>query len=305
MIRLLMRLTFLLAISIVLSACNLSEIPAGEPTVPSQIEPTQIIPTIGVTTSPPTRTPFGQLPPNVASTSQIVLTPLVPNGNSAFPTAQIPVLTTGERAAVTIPANGATVSNPITISGTISDIPDNRFTLQLVDTTGNVLTSQAMNITAAIGVRQASWSAAMNVGTYTGAAQIRIVTADSRAATLATANVTVQTGVTINSGGGSSVSGTSIGSIDSPVSGGVTTGDPILVSGRAGNFPEMSFTLALYANGVMLNSQTITLTGAAGFIVPWSATMGTGGYRGTAELRAFVPRNGAEVEIARVTFTAN
>ncbi|MDZ4763744.1 MAG: hypothetical protein SGI73_04275 [Chloroflexota bacterium] len=292
-----------MALIFTLSACNLSDRPAGDatPTI-ADVNATSVL----ATQAPiPTRTPFGQPPP----TSAILLTPLVSGGNVprdlSAPTPLVAPLTTGERAALNNPANGATVSNPITITGTITDIPDNRFTLQLVDGSGAVLASQAMNITAAIGVRQAAWSAALTTGAYSGAAQIRIVTADSRAATLAVVDVTIQPGAASVSGG-SSASGTSMGSIIAPTAGGAGTGDPLLVSGTAGNFPEASFTLSLMAsNGVLLNSQTITLTGAAGFIVPWSATMGTGGYRGAAELRAFIVRDGGEVEIARVTFTAN
>jgi hypothetical protein len=51
----------------------------------------------------------------------------------------------------------------------------------------------------------------------------------------------------------------------------------------------------------VLNSQLITLTGAEQNVVPWSATLGTGGYRGRAEIRAVIVSGGQQVTLTSAT----
>lgn len=295
-------LLYMFLSALLLTGCNLSDRPAGEdaaPTIPAG-ENLPAIPTLSSGTPPPvqpTRTPFGAPP-----TALPILLTANPSGNAAAP---VVTLATGERAVISAPTNGTVVSSPITLSGTITDVQGGVFTLQVLDSAGNELARQRVSVTAPVGVREASWSASVSVGAYLGAAQARVVIAApaGREAVLAVVDVIVQRGA-ILPGGGSSAGGTSMGSISAPVAGSTVMGDPLQVAGMAGNFPETTFTLGLYtASGVLLNSQTITLTGAEAFVVPWSASMGTGGYRGAVELRAFVLRAGAEVAIARVSFT--
>ena len=61
--------------------------------------------------------------------------------------------------------------------------------------------------------------------------------------------------------------------------------------------------MLLNASGTVLNSQLITLTGADQYTVPWSASLGTGGYHGSAEIRAVVIRDGQQITIASATVT--
>ncbi len=93
-------------------------------------------------------------------------------------------------------------------------------------------------------------------------------------------------------------------SITSPTSGSAVSGDPITVTGTAGGIADNQFTLLLLNSAeTVLNSQVITLTGAEQNSVPWSATLGTGGYRGSAEIRAVVIQNGQQTTITSATVT--
>jgi hypothetical protein len=193
------------------------------------------------------------------------------------------------------------VSSPLVVSGSVSNLPNDAFTLQLVSADGDVLNSQPITLQNPAGAAEIPWSASMLVSRYTGAAQVRVVgrTADNREALLAAVNVTIGAQAAGQAGG--AASGSSLGSITNPRAGSTATGDPLIVEGTAGNFPETTFTLALLTReGVILNSQTITISGGGAQRVPWAAALGTGGYRGAAEIRAFLVRDGQNVLIASV-----
>ena len=67
--------------------------------------------------------------------------------------------------------------------------------------------------------------------------------------------------------------------------------------------PIINSHLLLDASGTVLNSQIITLTGAEQNAVPWSASLGTSGHTGAAEIRAVIINNGQQTTIASVTVT--
>ncbi|MCA9906592.1 MAG: hypothetical protein KC547_22210, partial [Anaerolineae bacterium] len=75
----------------------------------------------------------------------------------------------------------------------------------------------------------------------------------------------------------------------------------------AGGLFEATFTLELVSvNGTVITSQVITLTSSdPSFVVPWSATLDSGGYRGLAEIRAYYQQaaDGQAVTLTSVTVT--
>jgi hypothetical protein len=79
------------------------------------------------------------------------------------------------------------------------------------------------------------------------------------------------------------------GSITSPADNAAIASGMIQLSGTAGGIPENQFVLALIgADGTVVSSIIITLTNPTYTnIVTWTAVVGTGGYRGLAEIRAF------------------
>ncbi len=315
-----MRRLALLALILMVSACNLSdqtviETP-GTPTntpMPTAGDSSELgtrmptpteLPGVGTTqpttagTAGATRTPFGMIPTAGAIT-----------GTLPGVSAPLPTQATGESATITSPASGATVSgSPLTLSGMVYNLPQDEFTIQVFGADGEaVSTSQRITLNNPNQVAEVPWSASMMLrNNYTGAAQIRL-TAQTRGgteATLAQVDVNIGQGAAVPVNPNPGASDGTTGSITSPANGGTVTGDPITVSGTAGRIAENQFTLVLMTeSGVTLNSQTVTLSGGDTGVVPWSASMGTGGYRGRVEIRAFVVRDGQQVTFATSTVT--
>jgi hypothetical protein len=297
-----MRLLFaLLAVALFASACNLNNQPPT-PTVPPPTsaateDATAPAPTLtalpGLNTTPAlTRTPFGTLDSAAPTTQSIAAT-------SAFPTPA-----TGESVEITSPANGASVSaTPLYVSGIAHNLPEDRFTLQVFDGSGQSLTSpQVITLSNPNQVADVPWSASVQVRSYTGAAQIRITarTADGTEAVIGTININLVAGSSLPQPG----SGTPGNAITSPANGSSASGDPLTVSGNIGGVADNQFTLLLLdAGGTVINSQLITLSGAESNPVPWSASMGTSGYRGQAEIRAVTIVNGQQTTLASITVT--
>ncbi len=280
--------------AICLAACNLSEQPAGLVTPATFAPDDASTPTQANTPSALT------LQSNTSLNTPPAIPSRTPFGSSSGAPTVIPTQTTGERAVISAPAEGATVSSPLVVSGSVSNLPDDSFTLQLVSGDGDVLNTQEITLRNPAGADDIPWSASMLISRYTGAAQVRVIgrTAENREALLAAVNITIGAQAAAQPG---AASGSSLGSITRPSAGSTTTGDPLIVEGTAGNFPETTFTLALMTrDGVILNSQTITISGGATQRVPWAASLGTGGYRGAAEIRAFLVRDGQNIPIASV-----
>jgi hypothetical protein len=287
-----MRLSAFVFALVFLSACNLNNQPGLPPTAaPSETQtPTQtgtipptltILPAVGST-----RTPFGSNPPTIQALGTI----------GVFPTPA-----TGEQAVISSPTNGASVSgSPLYLSGIAYNLTEDRFTLQVFDANGQALTNgQIITLSNPNHISEVPWSASVLLGRYTGAAQIRV------SARTASGPVAVigMVDVTITAGGAQSqpASGAFVGSITSPAEGSSVSGDPITVTGTAGGIPDNQFILILFdGSGTTLNSQLITLTGAERNAVPWSASMGTSGYRGQIEIRAVATGN---ITIASVHVT--
>ncbi len=94
---------------------------------------------------------------------------------------------------ITSPANGSAVSgSPIAVTGTAGNIPENQFTLLLLDPNGTVLNSQLITLTGA-DQYTVPWSASLGTSGYHGSVEIRaVVIRDGQQITIASATVTLQ-----------------------------------------------------------------------------------------------------------------
>jgi hypothetical protein len=295
-----MRLFILMCLALLLTAaCNLS----SQSATPSAAPVLTAIPNQTVGTPAPSVTPL----PGIAATIDTTRTPL---SNNRAPTNQtaltalpntFPTLASGERADIAFPTSGASVVAPVVyVSGVAHNLPQDQFTLQIFDGTGQPLTNgQTISLSNPNHVADVPWSASVMLRSYTGAAQIRVIAQSDTG----TAAVIGAVDVTIVPGTPNSIvqpaSGTSAVSITSPANGSSASGDPITVTGTAGGIANNQFTLLLLdGSGTVINSQAITLTGAEQNSVPWSASLGTGGFHGSAEIRAVVINNGQQTTIA-------
>ena len=289
-----------LTMTLLASACNLNNQPST-PTLPptdlteaSPAPAASLTPLPGMNATPnattgATRTPFGT-PGSAAPTVFSVA------ATSAFPTPA-----SGERAEITSPANGTTVSGtPLYVSGVVHNLPEDSFTLQVFDASGQALTgAQRITLSNPNNVADVPWSASVQVNNYTGAAQIRISarTASGTDAVIGSANINLGAGANPPPAGS-----TTGNSITSPANGSSVSGDPLTVTGTAGGIAENQFTLLLLnTSGIVLNSQVITLSGAETNAVPWSASLGTSGYHGQAEIRAVTIANGQQNTLVSIT----
>jgi len=297
-----MRLFILMCLTLlVTAACNLSNHSATPTaaltTIPNQAVASQT-PNASVTPLPgiaatvdATRTPFGN---TTTATNQAQLTAL-PN---VFPT-----LASGEHADITFPVSGASVFAPVVyVSGVAHNLPQDQFTLQIFDGTGQPLTNgQTISLSNPNHVTDVPWSASVMVRSYTGAAQIRIIaqTDTNAAAVIGAVDVSIVPGTPSDIV--QPASGTSVATITSPANSSSISGDPITVTGTAGGIANNQFTLLLLdGSGTVINSQVITLTGAEQNSVPWSATLGTSGFHGSAEIRAVIISGGQQTTLASV-----
>ncbi len=94
---------------------------------------------------------------------------------------------------ITSPANGSAVAgSPIAVTGTAGGIPENQFTLLLLDASGTVLNSQLITLTGA-DQYTVPWSASLGTSGYHGSVEIRaVVIRDGQQVTIASATVTLQ-----------------------------------------------------------------------------------------------------------------
>ena len=295
-------LVMLLLTMLLISACNLSsqpQTPTSQPGTPATPQATAPVnaptPLPGIATSPgATWTPFGL---NPISTSILSAT------QSIFPT-----LASGENASISSPSSGASVSAlPLYVSGVAHGLPQNQFTLQVFDGTGQPLTNgQAITLSNPNGVADVPWSASVMVRDYTGAAQIRVIapTADGTTAVIGAVSINIIAGSSSGAPQPSTSNGAFSGSITSPTNGSTVSGDPLTVTGTAGGIPNNQFTLLLLdSSGTIINSSVITLTGADQNAVPWTASLGTSGHHGSSEIRAVAINNGQQITLASVKVT--
>lgn len=280
-----MRPLVLMMVVMLLAACNLNSAPAT-PTAPPPGQPT---------TAPATPLPATALSVPTAGATN---TPAIQSSGTLASRFGSSTLT--ERVDITTPTNGASVSaNPLNVSGIVYNLTGDHINLQLLDANNQALTPvQAIALSNPTNATQLSWSASLTAGTYTGAAQLKVT--DVFGKVIGTTSLTI-----VASGSAAQPSGGSyVGSITAPTNGSSVSGDPITITGTAGGIAENQFTLRLLAaDGTTLNSQPITLTGADQYTVPWSATLGTSGYHGQAELQAVATSNGQSITLASVTFT--
>ncbi len=318
-----MRITLMLIIAALLAACNLSddEAPTG-PTLPPTFESATIeaqptidpnlptaLPGVPPLVTPgvlPTRTPFGNLLP----------TPLPVIGGSGSTGALIPgavaTSATGESATISSPANGASVPvGVLQVSGVVVGLPRDEFDLILTDSNGRVLNSQHITLQNPNAVAEVPWSASMTTGSYTGPAVIEVVAVNALDQEIPIArisiNLTSTTSGSLPASSGVGVGGRSsspVASISSPAQNAVVNGT-VQVNGVAGGIPDNQFVVVLVApDGNVLNSQLVTLTNDDYTnVVPWSIALGSSGYRGQAEIRAFASVNGAQVTLTSLPIT--
>jgi hypothetical protein len=311
--RKLRRLIAALAFCLLLSACNLDQqiaitpIPSDDPQSDTPEQPTPL-PGVDVNPAPdnsnvnPTRTPVGILP-----------APVQQPGRVANPNA-LPTSETGESAAITSPAAGATLyTGAIEVSGVVSNLERDNFTLAFVAPNGIPINQQTISVRNPNNVLDVPWTAAMTISRYTGAAEIRLtaVNRNNEDVLLAQVPVTLQQGGGGASGsvGGESsapqTSTTATGSITTPSNNSAVSGSTILVSGTAGGFDGSEFMLELVADGsTILSSIQITISSSDPTrVVPWAGSLGTSGYTGTAEIRAYVTINGQKTVFATTRVT--
>lgn len=211
-------------------------------------------------------------------------------------------------AVIAVPADGSVVSGaPLEINGSVRGLSEDRFWLELRDDQGNTINRQEITLRNPNGALRVSWSASLFTR-YTGAAELRLIARDRNGRDYIGATVHI----TITAGGDSSSLQTTdapVATINSPSTGSTVSGDSISISGTAGGLFEATFSLELLAsNGTPLTSQVITLTSSdPSFVVPWSAVIDAGGYRGSAEIRATYQRasDGQPVTLDTVTITLN
>lgn len=301
-----MRFTRLLLAALFLSACNLNNQPAT-PTSPATALPaTAAVPTSlplpGGRATPATiplditRTPFGSSPPTLQSQPGLVAT-------SGFPTPA-----TGERAEITSPAFGASVSAPnLIVSGVVHNLPEDQITLQVFDDRGEAISiAQPVPLSNPNNVADVPWTASLMIRAYTGVAQIRITarTGSGSDEVIAAVNVNVvQANTTSIAPPATGLNGSSI---SSPANGSTVTvsNNSLSVTGTAGGLPDNQFTLLLLdSRETVLNSVLITTTGAEQHAVPWAASLGTSGYRGSAIIRAVSVQNGQQITLVSINVT--
>ena len=215
-----------------------------------------------------------------------------------------------QSAIIISPTNGSTVSgNPLQLSGVVYGLPRDSFVLEMLNNAGTVINRQTITLRNPNNFAEVSWSAAL-MTQYRGAAVIRLVAQDRLGDDYVAASVSV----TIGEGGGSNVAipqttTSPYAIITQPISSATVAGNPIQVSGSAGGIFENVFTLELRAaNNTLLNSQPITLTSSdPSLVVPWSASLGTSGYMGQAELRVvyFRPSDGQSQTLAATPVILN
>jgi hypothetical protein len=94
---------------------------------------------------------------------------------------------------ITSPANGGSVSgDPITVTGTAGGIPENQFTLLLLNSSGIVLNSQVITLSGA-ETNAVPWSASLGTSGYHGQVEIRAVTiTNGQQNTIASVTVNLQ-----------------------------------------------------------------------------------------------------------------
>jgi len=284
---------------LLLSACNLTGAPreASTPEAGDTTETTT--PSPDATLADATETPGAAATPtlNVTATSATAL--------NAQNESETPA---NSSAVIAVPADGSVVSGtPLEINGSVSGLPEDRFWLELLDDQSNVINRQEITLRNPNGALRVSWSASLFTR-YTGAADLRLIARDRNGRDYVGATVHL----TISSGGGSSSLQTTdapVATITNPAAGSTVQGDSIQISGTAGGLLEATFTLELRASdGTPLTSQVITLTSSdPSFVVPWSAVIDAGGYRGSAEIHAYYQRasDGQPVTLDTITITLN
>lgn len=305
-----------ITVMLLASACNLDTQVAITPIDADLIAETdsapQPTPLPGVDVNPapdgsnplPTRTPVGTVAPRPTSQGSIPAGDLAP----------LPTSETGERASITSPQNGATLRNGVVeVSGVVSNLPQDEFTLAFVAPNGVTINEQTITVNNPNQVADVPWTAAFQVSSYTGQAEIRLSAQTRNNETLLLA----RTPVTFAEGGGASgvvgSGGSSApqsatqpsGSITAPFNNSTVTGGVILVSGTAGGFAGGQFSIELVADGGTVMATTpITITSSDYTrIVPWAGSLTTGGYTGAADIHAYVDAGGQKIVFATTRVT--
>lgn len=321
-----MRIALALALAaLLLAACNLSDdVPSGPTAQPTGDQPPGLatdanlptpLPGVLPPQTPgvlPTRTPFG----NALPTSAPLIGAPVGAGTLAPTPGAVATSPTGETAAITSPANGANVTvGVLQVSGVVVGLARDEFDLILTDASGSVINSQHITLQNPNAVAEVPWSASMTTGAYTGPAQVEVVGINALdqeiplariSITLTTSAASAPGSLPVSSGVGvGGRSSTPVASFSSPSANAVVSGGSIQVNGVAGGIPDNQFVVVLVApDSRVLNSQLVTLTNDDyTTVVPWSLSLGTSGYTGSAEIRAFATVSGAQTTLTSIPVT--
>ncbi|NDJ61164.1 MAG: hypothetical protein GYB67_08565 [Chloroflexi bacterium] len=202
----------------------------------------------------------------------------------------LPTVSSGESAQILSPVHGSTVGGGLQVSGVVYNLPEDEFTLGLYDVNGLALNTQPITLFNPNDFEEVPWSAQL-LTRYEGPMQLRLtaVTVDEGERVLAAVDLVVDQSLTGSSGRPLTESDTPIVNITVPTDGSRISRNPLQVNGTAGGIAENAFILELVTvDGRTLIRQPITLTNAERRIVSWSAALGTSGYLGAAELRAYL-----------------
>ena len=253
----LIALTF--AALLLVSACNLNKTPETGGTPPTPASTQEVLPADTPTLLPELAATLGTPVGASAEATPVETTPTALGSNPAPTSALItpgtafPTLASGENAQIDSPTEGASVSGPnLNLSGVVHNLPEDQFTLQVFDASGQALTNALpINLSNPNHVADVPWSASVTVANYSGAAQIRISakSADGSDAVIGSVSVTITTSASIGTTNTPqpqpSGAGKSLGGILSPLNGSLLSGDPIRVTGTAGGIPDNQITLLL------------------------------------------------------------
>lgn len=288
---------YLIAMLMLLSACNLTGAPR-ETSTPAARTPT-LTRESSLSTTAETPDATTAASPDVTNPAATDAAPLSATQASGSPPS-------ASNAVIASPVVGAVVSGtPLEINGVVSGLAEDRFWLELVDDQGNVINRQEITLRNPSRAREINWSASLFTR-YTGEGQLRLIARDRSGREYVGTSVSI---IVASESGAASLPTTTVplATIINPAPGSTVQGETIQISGTAGGLFEAAFTLELVSvNGTVITSQAITLTSSdPSFVVPWSAVLDSGGYRGLVEIRAYYQQasDGQAVTLASVTVT--
>lgn len=204
------------------------------------------------------------------------------------------------RVEITMPQPATVVyAEALYLSGTAENIPDNRFTLHLLDSDDQLLAQTAVTVQ-----EDGRWQVELVHGYSGDPDEASILALPSYPGAPAGGTYAARS---IMLAGSSARPEGAFGSITGPLEGDSIGGDFIQVSGTVSGVFENEFTLELVSADGRVIDQRPVLTANPYYVdeVPWSAELATNGYTGPATVRAYdlSAHDGSEIALASVNIT--